>query len=359
MNQIIAALNGHKQFTVGFLDSRQNHFGAYNKGMLPSHGAADIATRVVEQHQADQNIFAALTDFVSEVQQEAVPGSQVGSEVSAPSHTLRNVVIAFSVVFVLVVLGFFLIARPIRERRLAPPPKAPRVGPHRHRPTRTRCSASPASSPTAQRDAGIGAVVGAFSVGRGCSAGLTSRRAAAGRSARPGSRPPRLWRTARAQDGRSALYMLCDTSTVEVVEALITQVRHTQPKSDDGPRDDETIALLRHLEPGQGTAPRAASELGRRLDAAAVWLTAGRDLLQTHFAVGADGTRQHRSEWAMAATSPPATRALLAEIATMARQIAPRALTWRCRRPLRAGHLLAAQAERCRRAGCGSRHCPG
>ncbi len=118
MNQIIAALNGHKQFTVGFLDSRQNHFGAYNKGMLPSHGAADIATRVVEQHQADQNIFAALTDFVSEVQQEAVPGSQVGSEVSAPSHTLRNVVIAFSVVFVLVVLGFFLIARPIRERRL-------------------------------------------------------------------------------------------------------------------------------------------------------------------------------------------------------------------------------------------------
>lgn len=118
MNQIIAALNGHKQFTVAFLDSRQNHFGAYNKGMLPSHGAADIATRVVEQHQADQNIFAALTDFVSEVQQEAVSGSQVGSEVSAPSHTLRNVVIAFSVVFVLVVLGFFLIARPIRERRL-------------------------------------------------------------------------------------------------------------------------------------------------------------------------------------------------------------------------------------------------
>lgn len=67
---------------------------------------------MVEQHQADQNIFAALTDFVSEVQQEAVSGSQVGSEVSAPSHTLRNVVIAFSVVFVLVVLGFFLIARP-------------------------------------------------------------------------------------------------------------------------------------------------------------------------------------------------------------------------------------------------------
>jgi hypothetical protein len=51
----------------------------------------------------------------------------------------------------------------------------------------------------------------------------------------------------RAQDGRSALYLLCDTSTVEVAEALITRVRHTQPKSDDGPRDDETVALLQDL----------------------------------------------------------------------------------------------------------------
>jgi hypothetical protein len=67
MNQIISTLDGHAQFTVGFLDSKQQHFGAYNKGMQPSGGAADIATRVVEQHQADQNVFAALTDFVSEV----------------------------------------------------------------------------------------------------------------------------------------------------------------------------------------------------------------------------------------------------------------------------------------------------
>ena len=54
MNRIIGALNGHAQFTVGFMDSRLGHFGAYNKGMLPSHGAADIAARVVEQHRADQ-----------------------------------------------------------------------------------------------------------------------------------------------------------------------------------------------------------------------------------------------------------------------------------------------------------------
>ena len=74
MNQIISALNGHPQFTVGFLDSQQRHFGAYSKGMLPSGGAADIATRVVEQHRADQNVFAALTDFVDDVQHEAGSG---------------------------------------------------------------------------------------------------------------------------------------------------------------------------------------------------------------------------------------------------------------------------------------------
>jgi uncharacterized membrane protein YgcG len=116
MSQIISALSGHAQFTVGFLDSRLRHFGAYNKGMLPPHGAADIATQVVGQHQADQNIFAALTDFVTDVQHEAGSGSG-DAAVSAPSHVLRNVLIAFSVVLVVVVLGFLLIARPIRKRR--------------------------------------------------------------------------------------------------------------------------------------------------------------------------------------------------------------------------------------------------
>src|SRR4249919_473803 len=122
MSQIISALSGHPQFTVGFMDSRLRHFGAYNKGMLPSHGAADIATTVVEQHQADRNIFAALTDFVNDVQHQAGSGSGSGSgasgaTASAPSHVLRNVLIAFSVIFVVVVLGFFLIARPVRKRR--------------------------------------------------------------------------------------------------------------------------------------------------------------------------------------------------------------------------------------------------
>ena len=44
MNQIISALSGEEQFTVGFMDSRRSHFGAYNKGMLPPEAAAYIAT---------------------------------------------------------------------------------------------------------------------------------------------------------------------------------------------------------------------------------------------------------------------------------------------------------------------------
>ena len=122
MNQIISALNGHPQFTVGFLDSQQKHFGAYNKGMLPSGGAAGIATSVVQQHQADQDIFAALTDFVTDVQREASPGSSSGSgsagaPAGAPSHTLRNVLIVVGVIAVVAGLGIFFIGRPIRRRR--------------------------------------------------------------------------------------------------------------------------------------------------------------------------------------------------------------------------------------------------
>jgi len=116
MNQIIGALNGHPQFTVGFLDSQQKHFGAYNKGMLPPGGAAGIATTVVKQHRADQNVFAALTGFVNDVQDQAGPGPG-GAAASAPSHALRNAAIGLGVVLALGVLGFFLIARPVRRRQ--------------------------------------------------------------------------------------------------------------------------------------------------------------------------------------------------------------------------------------------------
>ena len=58
----------------------------------------------------------------------------------------------------------------------------------------------------------------------------------------------------------------------------------------------------------------AASPLARRLDTVTISLTTGRDLLHTHFAPGAGSSREHRSEWAAAVTSPAVTRALLGEV---------------------------------------------
>ena len=72
MQQLISSLSGsHSQFVVGFLDSGQRHFGASNQGVLPSGGAASIATTVVSQHKADGDIFAALQEFVQDVKQQA------------------------------------------------------------------------------------------------------------------------------------------------------------------------------------------------------------------------------------------------------------------------------------------------
>ena len=116
MSQIISGLSGHTQFTVGFLDSRLGHFGAYNKRMLPARGAADIAATVVARHQADQDVYAALTDFVKDVQHQAGPGSD-SAAAGGPSNVLRNVLITFGAILLVVALGFFLIARPIRDRR--------------------------------------------------------------------------------------------------------------------------------------------------------------------------------------------------------------------------------------------------
>lgn len=115
MTQIINMLNGHKQFAVGFMDSRLMHFGAYNKGMLPAHGAAGIATTVVARHQADQNIYAALTDFVTGVQKAA--RSEPAGAAGTSSQVLTTVLIAAGVVVVLIAAGIFLVGRPVRRRR--------------------------------------------------------------------------------------------------------------------------------------------------------------------------------------------------------------------------------------------------
>ena len=118
MRQIISTLGAEKkEFVVGFLDSRLKHFGAYNRGMLAPGAAANIATTVVGQHQADQDIFAALRDFVRDVQQEAqAPGSSAAAA-SPASHTVRNVLIVLGVILLVVVLGGLFIWRPRRMRR--------------------------------------------------------------------------------------------------------------------------------------------------------------------------------------------------------------------------------------------------
>ena len=116
MSKIISALSGHRQFAVGFLDSRLRHFGAYNSGVLPPHGAADIATQAVQQHRADQNIFAALTAFVTDVKQQAGKGPGAASA-NGPSHVWQTVLIILSIILVVAMLGFFAIWQPIRKRR--------------------------------------------------------------------------------------------------------------------------------------------------------------------------------------------------------------------------------------------------
>ncbi|WP_091307899.1 hypothetical protein [Micromonospora chersina] len=63
---------------------------------------------------------------------------------------------------------------------------------------------------------------------------------------------------ARAQDARSALYLLCDEATIEVAEALIKRVRSLQPATDGSP-DEEAISLLREL------VRRLRTELGAGL----------------------------------------------------------------------------------------------
>ena len=83
-----------------------------------------------------------------------------------------------------------------------------------------------------------------------------------------------------------------------------------------------TRHLRQHTRGTRAPGVTARSELARRLDAAAAALMAGRDLLNTHLARDPRGARQFRSEWGLIACSPPAERALLAELAGLARQIA-------------------------------------
>lgn len=69
---------------------------------------------------------------------------------------------------------------------------------------------------------------------------------------------------------------------------------------------------------------RSASPVGRELDSAIRFMTAGRDLLHTHLSAQRDGTRGYRSEWAPVIVSTPVSGALLVEVAQWAQMIASR-----------------------------------
>src|SRR5690242_458798 len=121
MRQLISSLSGSQnQFVVGFLDSGQRRFGAYNRGVLPSGAAASIATTVVNQHKADGDIFAALQEFVQDVKQQAgssVNGNGAGAAPpSSSSHGVSGGLIAVGVIILAALGGFFLFLRPRRQR---------------------------------------------------------------------------------------------------------------------------------------------------------------------------------------------------------------------------------------------------
>lgn len=122
MDKIINALSAnHDEYAVGFLDSGSKHFGAYNQGMLPDNGAANIATQVVRDHQADQNTFAAMEEFVRDVQQQAGPaaggGSSGGTSTGSGQPRSYSSLIVLGVIALLVVGGYFGLMRPRRVRR--------------------------------------------------------------------------------------------------------------------------------------------------------------------------------------------------------------------------------------------------
>jgi hypothetical protein len=71
-----------------------------------------------------------------------------------------------------------------------------------------------------------------------------------------------------------------------------------------------------------GAFESVSSPAARSLHGAARSLAAGRDLLQGHFTTEPSGVRLYRSGWSPAISSPSVSRALLAEVASLARQAA-------------------------------------
>lgn len=135
MRQIIGVLDQRNhEYAVGFLDTDGKHFGAYNQGVLPKHGAAAIATQVVKESAGEDDLVLALIDFVTEVHATAIQELAAGAALEdtqgvapdaspggAPVGTQpprdRGGLIGFAVVGVVVVATFLAWILPARRRR--------------------------------------------------------------------------------------------------------------------------------------------------------------------------------------------------------------------------------------------------
>ena len=139
---------------------------------------------------------------------------------------------------------------------------------------------------------------------------------------------PAVFRTAVARGGdmteirHSFLRIVLAMSRhVQDITTTGPQARRGRPVLEDWDRAglEAREALIRaaavlHGDTLGGRQPgvAASSELARRLDAAALSLTYGRDLLHTHLARGPRGGLRFRSEWGSVLTAPRASWALLA-----------------------------------------------
>ena len=99
-----------------------------------------------------------------------------------------------------------------------------------------------------------------------------------------------------------------------------------------------------------GTSAGGTHPAATHLSAAADHLAAGRDLLNSHFIVGTDGTRTGTSYWAPVIADGPVTSALLGELAGCLQQLAPwvigQSRIWRASPGrLTSAHLVLCTAE--------------
>ncbi|MGH3155766.1 MAG: hypothetical protein ACRDNF_04190 [Streptosporangiaceae bacterium] len=83
-----------------------------------------------------------------------------------------------------------------------------------------------------------------------------------------------------------------------------------------------TSSLTQGLAAAGISSQEPGGDLARHLEAAAISLTAGRDLLHTHLTTSPSDLLEYRSEWAPVVTSLPVTRAVIAAVASWCQPLA-------------------------------------